>query len=58
MAIRVNLASQVLSKTLGNILKCFAPDEAAATRTFCLIMNTFFGCLNVRYGSIDDIRFA
>ena len=70
---RVNLAGQVLSETVGNVLNNFGPEEAAGTGKFCLMMDKFFDCLNVRntkehitkqkcflnpYESIDDVRFA
>ena len=69
---RVRLAAQVLSETVGNVLNHFGPPEAAGTAEFCLMMDTFFDCLNVRntkehelkkkpnlrpYQSTDDIRF-
>ena len=70
---RVNLAGQVLSETVGNVLNNFGPEEAAGTGKFCLMMDKFFDCLNVRntkehitkrkcflkpYESIDDVKFA
>ena len=70
---RVSLAGQVLSETVGNVLNNFGPEEAAGTGKFCLMMDKFFDCLNVRntkehitkrksclkpYESIDDVRFA
>ena len=70
---RVNLAVQVLSETVGNVLKQFGPAEAAGTSKFCLMMDKFFDCLNVRntvehehkrkpflkpYVSVDDERFT
>ena len=45
---RVSLAGQVLSETVGNVLNNFGPEEAAGTGKFCLITNKFFDCLNVR----------
>ena len=69
---RVRLAAQVLSETVGNVLNHFGPPEAAGTAEFCLMMDKFFDCLNVRntkehelkkkpnlrpYESPDDIRF-
>ena len=41
---RVNLAAQVLSKTVGNVLNNFDPEEAAGTGKFCLMMDKFFDC--------------
>ena len=70
---RVNLAAQVLSETVGNILNTFGPQEAERTGQFCIMMDKFFDCLNVwnakehiikrkpilkPYESVDDIRFA
>ena len=46
--IRVRLVSQVLSETVGNILKQFGPPEAAGTAEFCLMIDRFFDCLNVK----------
>ena len=45
---RVNLAAQVLSKTVGNVLNNLDPEETAGTGKFCLMMDKFFDCLNVR----------
>ena len=70
---RVRLASQVLSETVGNVLKQFGPPEAAGTAEFCLMMDMFFDCLNVKnsaeyitkrkpflkpYETVDDSRFT
>ena len=70
---RVKLAAQVLSDTVGNVLAQFVPPEATGTANFCLIMNKFLACLNVcntvehelkrksflkPYGSVNDERFA
>ena len=70
---RVNLATKVLSEKVGNVLNNFGSEEAAGTGTFCLMMDKFFDCLNVRntkehitkrkpflkpYESIDDVRFV
>ena len=69
---RVRLAAQVLSESVGTVLNEFGPPEANGTAKFCLMMDTFFDCLNVRntkehsikrkpflkpYESIDDPRF-
>ena len=69
---RVNLAAQVLSDTVGNVLKQFMQPEAEGTANFCLMMDKFFDCLNVRnkkeheqkkkpflkpYESVNDERF-
>lgn len=70
---RVRLAAQVLSETVGNVLNQFGPAEASGTAEFCLKMDKFFDCLNVKnttehalkrkpflrpYESVDDERFA
>lgn len=70
---RVNLASQILSESVGKTLKEFGPKEARGTAEFCLQMDRFFDCLNVRntkehvlkrkpflkpYSSVNDERFA
>ena len=44
---RVNLAAQVLSETVDNVLNNFGPEEAEGTRQFSIMMDTFFDCLNV-----------
>ena len=69
---RVNLAVQVLSETDGNVLNSFGPEETAGTAKFCIMVDKFFDCLNVRnttehitkrkpflksYYEIDDARF-
>lgn len=68
----VNLAAQVLSKTVSVILKSYYSDETHETANLCDLMNTFFDCLNSRcqnegvfkrnenlkpYYSVDDKRF-
>ena len=70
---KVNLAAQVLSKTVGIALNNFGPEEAEGTGQFYIMMDKFFDCLNVRnikehflqrkpflkaYESVDDIRFS
>ena len=45
---RVNLAAQVLSATVGKVLNSFNPEEAEGTGQFCIIMDNFFYCLNVQ----------
>ena len=67
----VNLAAQVLSGTVANISNNFGPEKAEETGQFCIMMDKFFDCLNVRntkediinrkpllkpYKSVDDIR--
>lgn len=69
---RVRLAAQILSNSVGICLNEFGPPEAAGTAKFCIMMDTFFDCLNVKntkecilkqkpdlkpYTSVDEIRF-
>ena len=44
----VRLAAQVLSETVGKILLKYGPPDAAGTSKFCLLMDQFFDCCNVR----------
>ena len=68
----VRLAVQVLSSSAGNVLNKFGSPEAAETAKLCLMMDSFFDCLNVRnkgeqklktksnlrpYSDSDDERF-
>ena len=70
---RVRLAAQILSNTVGVCLNEFGPPEASGTAKFCIMMDKFFDCLNVKntkdhidkrkpdlkpYTSVDDIRFS
>ena len=70
---RVRLAAQVLSETVGSDINSFGHVDAVGTSTFCLMMDRFFDCLNVKntmeykvkqkpflkpYTSVDDVRFA
>ena len=70
---RVRLAAQVLSETVGSVLNSFGPADAVGTAKFCLMMDKFFDCLNVKntmeykvkqkpflklYTSVDDVRIA
>ena len=52
---RVRLAAQVLSETVGNVLNHFGP-EAAGTAEFCLRIDTFFDCLNVRNTKEHELK--
>ena len=67
----VRLAAQVLSQTCGKVLYKYYPEQFHGTAEFCLMINKFFDCLNVRhqdesnhyknediapYTSIDDDR--
>ena len=45
---RVRLAAQVLSETVGSVLNSFGPVDAVGTAKFCLMMDKFFDCLNVK----------
>ena len=69
---KVNLAVQVLSATVSNVLSTYSGPDCSATDKFCSMMNSFFDCLNVRcttkgkmkrnnfllpYTSPDDERF-
>ena len=45
---RVRLAAQVLSETVGSVLNQFGPPEAAGTAKFCIMMDKFLDCLNVK----------
>ena len=45
---RVSLAGQVLSETVGNVLNNFGPEEAAGIGKFCLMMDKFFDSLNLK----------
>ena len=71
--IRVTLAAQVISETVGDVSNIFGPDEAEETDQFCIMMDKYFDCLNVRnirqhiikrksflkpYESVDDVRFV
>ena len=46
--IKVNLAVQVLSKSMAEALKRSMPPEVSETAQFCELMNNFFYCCNVR----------
>ena len=69
---RVRLVAQVLSESVGSVLNAFGPVEVEGTANFCLMMDKFLDCLNVRntmehihkrkpflkpYESVDDERF-
>ena len=45
---RINLAAQVLSEKVGNVLNNFGPEETARTGKCCLMMDKFFDYLSVR----------
>ena len=45
---QVNLAAQVLSASIAAVLRSFGPAEAAATATYCEMVDGFFDCLSVR----------
>ena len=44
----VNLAAQVLSKTMAVALRKLSPSDSEATATFCEMIDSFSDCLNVR----------
>lgn len=44
----VRLATQVLSESVGRVLKHYYPEETHGTATFCDYMDKFFDCANVR----------
>ena len=44
----VSLATQVLSKSVSNILYVYYPPETHGTAELCMYMDNFFECLNVR----------
>ena len=46
-AMRVRLAAQVVSDTVGNVLNEFGPPKAAGTAQFCLMMDKCFDYLKV-----------
>ncbi len=69
---RVNLAAQVLSETVSKVMQHYGGDDAAETAKFCIFMDRFFDCTNVRsmtegwrslkpfrmpYTSVNDERF-
>lgn len=69
---RVYLATQVLSESVGVCIRDFGPQEAKRTAEFCLKFDKFFDCFNVRnsdehwkkkkeflkpYTSATDVRF-
>ena len=69
---RVNLAAQVLSQTVSTVLSKFGRPNYQGTAKFCLMMDKFFDCANVRslaegnnkrkpflkpYTATDDERF-
>ena len=50
----VRLATQVLSKTVANILYSYYPQETHKTAEFCEFMDNFFDLLNVRNQTEGD----
>ena len=70
---RVNLAAQVMSETVANVMTSYGPDSASETIKFILMIDKFFDCCNSRslteadhkrkpflapYASINDQRFG
>ena len=45
---RVRLAAKLLSETVSVVLNTFGEPDVAGTAKFCLIMDKFFDCLNVK----------
>ena len=45
---RVGLAAQVLSSTVSSVLQNYGGPECQQTAKFCMMMDHFFDCLNVR----------
>ena len=45
---RLNLAAQVLSEAVGNVLNSFGPEETAGTAKFCIMVDKLLDCLNVQ----------
>ena len=69
----IRLVVQILSSSVGNIFKKSGPPEAPGTVEFCILIDTFFDCLNVRnkeeykikrkpnskpYSDVNDERFS
>ena len=52
----VRLAAQILSETVGNVLLRFSPQEAAETGHFCILMDHFFYCCNVRNTKVHQLK--
>ena len=52
---RVNLATEVLSEAVGNVLNSFFLEETAGTAIFYIMVDKFFDCLNVR-NTIEHIK--
>ena len=45
---RFNLAAQVRSETVGNVLNNFSPEEAKGTGQFCTMIGKSFDCLKIQ----------
>ena len=45
---RVNLAAQVMSETVGKIMASYGPPASSETAKFILIIDKFFDCCNTR----------
>ena len=52
---RVSLAAQVLSATVATVLRSFGPPDTEATSKLCMMMDSYFDCLNVR-STTEHIR--
>ena len=70
---KVKLATQILSNSVGKALESFGPPDSKGTSQFCLKFDAFFDCFNVRntkehmlkrkpflkpYSDVNDARFA
>ena len=53
---RVNLAAQILSETVGNVLNNFSPAGTEWKGKFCVMMDKLFACLNVRSTKKHNIK--
>lgn len=45
---RVNLAAQVMSASVANLMMVDSPPECSETATYILLVNKFFDCMNCR----------
>ena len=54
--INVHLAAQVLSDSVGNVLLSFCSPDSHGTANFCLAMDKFFDCMNVRNTSEQILK--
>ena len=52
----VRLAAQVLSDSVGNVLQSIGSGESNGTAKFCLMLDQFFDCMNVRNTSEHHLK--